>query len=170
MNKDSEKSFLKEIYSLSNKSISKRYKYLGEGISRKVYALNDKYVIKVAKGAEGHYQNMVENYVYNHVDRKLKKYLCPIIYFKPRFIIMRRAEPIADSLNKHKVKIEKLRKEKNAIEDIENLTNKFLLLREDIYSITSWGKIQDEYVLIDYGCTSYTGDFIYDIIFDLLKE
>ena len=70
-----------KIYSLSDRQIAKKYKYLGEGISRKVYAIDENYVVKVSKNSDGIYQNRIEHYVYTHVDKNLKKYLCPIVCF-----------------------------------------------------------------------------------------
>ena len=52
----------KEIYSMNWYEINNRYKYLGEGISRRVYAIDEKYVVKIAKNNEGYFQNRVERY------------------------------------------------------------------------------------------------------------
>jgi hypothetical protein len=49
--------FFKNLCSLKSTDFDSRFMFLGEGISRKVYALDKNYVIKVAKGNEGIYQN-----------------------------------------------------------------------------------------------------------------
>ena len=72
-----EKSLFKNICNMSDKEIAKKYKFLGEGICRKVYSINEDYVVKVAKVDDGEYQNRVENYVYTHASKNLIKYLCP---------------------------------------------------------------------------------------------
>jgi len=42
---------------MSDTKIAKKYKFLGEGICRKVYSINEDYVVKVAKIDDGQYQN-----------------------------------------------------------------------------------------------------------------
>lgn len=49
-----------KLFDLDGYELSKRYKYLGEGIGRKVFAIDDKYVIKIAKNGNGYYQNKGE--------------------------------------------------------------------------------------------------------------
>ncbi|MDT8716363.1 hypothetical protein IAI10_06810 [Clostridium sp. 19966] len=152
-----------DIYKMSTYEISKRFLYLGEGISRKVFAINDKYVIKIAKGMEGLYQNKVELYVFKHCGEKYKKYLCPIIWHKPDMLVMPRAVPLKsiDSSLK-KVNLKNIRNEEEAYSDIMRLTRNFLLLKDDIESASSWGKIDGTAILIDYGCTSEEGDEFYN--------
>lgn len=160
-----DKSFFKKIYSLSDRQIAKKYKYLGEGISRKVYAIDENYVVKVSKNSDGIYQNRIENYVYTNVDKNLKKYLCPIICFKPERIIMRRAIPIYKYGKNKWVDLHTIRPEENSYSDLNKLAAKFMLEYEDVISSTSWGVYNNENVLIDYGCTSYFGDFVYSALF-----
>lgn len=89
---------LHELLPLSDRQISKHFMFLGEGIARKVYAINDNYVMKVSKGIDGYFQNNVENYVYNTVEEDLLKYLCPILAFNSRILIMQRAMPLSKKL------------------------------------------------------------------------
>lgn len=159
--------YLNKLLSLNNKEIHKNFIYIGEGIARKVYIINDKYVLKLAKGLDGYYQNNVENYVYNNVERDLLKYFCPIVAFSPRIIIMRRATPLSEIFHNKKINIAYLRKDKNVIEDLKYLVNNFYLYSSDIFSKSSWGKLDSEYVLIDYGCTSEKGDYFYRNIFGI---
>lgn len=161
-----DKALFKHIYSLSDRQIAKKYKYLGEGISRKVYAINEKYVVKVAKGYDGIYQNKIEHYVYTHADKKLVKYLCPIVCFKPNRLIMRRAIPMSKYHKNKYVDLNKLRVEKSSYDDLNKLAKDFFLDYEDIISTSSWGVYEHESRLIDYGCTSYLGEGIYSIIFN----
>ncbi|MBW9159034.1 hypothetical protein [Clostridium tagluense] len=90
-----EKRLFKNICNLSNQEIAKKYIFLGEGICREVYSISEAYVVKVAKIDDGRYQNRVENYVYTHATKHLIKYLCPIVWFEPDRIIMRRAIPLS---------------------------------------------------------------------------
>ena len=155
----------KKIYSLSDKQIAKKYKYLGEGISRKVYAIDENYVVKVSKNSDGIYQNRIEHYVYTHVDKKLKKYLCPIVCFKPDRIIMRRAIAISKYRKSEWVDLDEIRPEESSKNDLNKLARNFMLEYEDVISASSWGVYNNENVLIDYGCTSYFGDFVYSALF-----
>lgn len=141
------------------------FNFLGEGISRKVYALDNKYVIKVPKNKDGIYQNKVEHYVYTHIDYKLKKYLCPIACFKPNLMIMERAVPICHSAKEKYINVFNFYKDPNFFKNLCTLADKYYLFYEDLISTSSWGIIDDKYVLIDYGCTSPFGDVFYDLEF-----
>ena len=161
--------YFESIYSLDPRKIAERYKFLGEGISRKVYALNEDLVVKVAKGSEGIYQNSVEHYVFTHADNNFRKYLCPIIWFKPRLLIMKRAVSFKKITRSRFVDLRTIRPEPNSLNEINYYTSKFFLYYNDIRSAGSWGKLADENVLIDYGCTNAFGDYYYDFIFSFLR-
>jgi hypothetical protein len=161
-----EKVMFKNICNLSNSEIAKGYTFIGEGLCREVYSINKDYVVKVAKIGDGSYQNKVENYVYTHASTNLMKYLCPIVWFEPDRIIMRRAIPLS-SLNKDKyIDLKTIRPEKESYADLNKLTNNFILLPEDIISTSSWGIYKNENVLIDYGCTTYLGDALYSLFYN----
>lgn|GEM_PF-722840 len=155
----------KSLYSLKNTDFDSSFTLLGEGISRKVYALDKNYVIKVAKGNEGIYQNKVEHYVYTHVDLKLKKYLSPIACFKPNIIIMERAAPLSNTIKDKYINVFNFYKDEDFFNDLCILADKHYLFYEDLISVSSWGILNDNYVLIDYGCTSPFGDIFYDLKF-----
>lgn len=161
-----EKVMFKNICNLINSEIAKRYTFIGEGLCREVYSINKDYVVKVAKIDDGSYQNKVENHVYTHASKNLIKYLCPIVWFEPDRIIMRRAIPLS-SLNKDKyIDLKSIRPENESYADLNKLTNIFLLLPEDIISTSSWGIYKNENVLIDYGCTTYLGDALYSLFYN----
>jgi hypothetical protein len=143
----------------------RNYEFLGEGISRKVFALNNEYVAKLAKDKEGIYQNHIEHFVYVNADYKTLKYLCPIVCFSPKLLIMKRANPITGNTKGDYVNLLKLRNERSVFRDINNLADKFHLFYEDLISVSSWGKLEGENVLIDYGCTTPYGDMYYDLLF-----
>ncbi|MGL5245419.1 MAG: hypothetical protein ACRC7R_09630 [Sarcina sp.] len=153
---------LNELCNMSIKNFNKNFKFLGEGISRRVYKINDSLVIKVAKGEDGIYQNYVENYVFNKCSNKYKKYLCPVLYYKNRILIMPKAEPYLNIFRERFIDLSSLRDEISVKEDIFTLSIEFMLFLEDLYSPSSWGMINYNYYLIDYGCTSNTGDIVYE--------
>lgn len=163
MNKD--ENFLLDIMKMPRKDIEKKYKYLGEGISRKVYAINDDYVVKIGKGLEGVYQNSVEYYVFTHANENYFKYLCPILHFSKNRIIMPRAKPLSKYIRSKFLDLSSIRDETNAQIELESLSKNFFLLYNDIRATSSWGEINGVNYLIDYGCTSDFGDFFYDFIF-----
>ncbi|MBU3144409.1 hypothetical protein [Clostridium sp. CF012] len=156
----------KNICSLSNSEIAKRYTFLGEGICREVYSINKDYVVKVAKIDDGSYQNKVENYVYTHATKDLIKYLCPIVWFEPDRIIMRRAIPLSSLIKDKYIDLKTIRPEKESYSDLNKLTNNFILLADDIISTSSWGIYNNKNVLIDYGCTTYLGDVLYSLFYN----
>lgn len=150
------------VYNMSFMEISNRFEFLGEGISRSVFAINNDFVVKVAKGREGLYQNKVEKYVFTHCSKELRKYLCPILWYKPDMLFMPRAIPLSKLTTQKYLDLNKLMLSKEAYEDIMYITKRFYLFQEDIISVSSWGILDNILVLIDYGCTSEEGDSYYD--------
>jgi len=159
------KILFRNICKLSNKQIAMKYSFLGEGISREVYSINENYVIKVAKIDDGSYQNKVENHVYTHATKDLVKYLCPIVWFEPNRIIMRRAIPLSTLIRDQYIDFKTIRPEKESYDDLNKLINNYMLLAEDIFSTSSWGIYNNKKVLIDYGCTTYFGDAFYTFFY-----
>ena len=160
---------IKKLESMTLKDFKKNYIFLGEGLARKVFALDETLVVKVAKGEEGYYQNFVENYVYANCSTTEKKYLCPINYYSKKLIIMPRAIPYLNLPKRKTVNFSILRDEPTVETDILHLGKTFMLFIEDLYSPTSWGYVNDNYYLIDYGCTSYEGDYFYNMLVDFSK-
>lgn len=158
--------FFEDILFLTDSQIKRKYLYLGEGIARKVYAINDNYVIKVAKGLDGYFQNKVENYIFETVDSNLLKYLCPIVAYTPRIIMMKRAEPLSNS-KKNRINLSTIRKEKDSAFDLNYLANKYYLYYNDVLSASSWGNYKGDNVLIDYGCANEKGDRYYGRLFHM---
>ena len=159
----------KELDQLPIKKIAEKYNFLGEGIARRVYALDDDYVIKISKGIDGFYQNSVENYIYKNASDELRSILCPIEYFTTRYIIMKRATPMSFFTKAKYIDISNFKGYGHIQKYLDLLMEKFYLLEEDLYSPTSWGFLNNRLYLIDYGCTSNYGDFYYDFIFTLNK-
>jgi hypothetical protein len=158
--------FFKDILSLTDNQIKKKYLYLGEGIARKVYAINDNFVIKVAKGIDGYFQNNVENYIFETVDSNLLKYLCPIVAFNPRIIVMKRAKPLSTH-KQNRINLSSVRTDKDSTWELNYLAKKYYLYYNDILSASSWGNYKGENVLIDYGCANEQGDRYYGRLFHM---
>lgn len=157
-----EKRLFKNICKLSNKEISNKYEFIGEGLGREVYSITEDYVVKVAKIKDGGiYQNRIENYVYTHAAKNMLKYLCPIVWFEPNRIIMRRAIPLSSIIKDKYINLKTIRPEKESYDDLNKLTREFILDPEDIISTSSWGIYNNKNVLLDYGCTTYLGDVFY---------
>ena len=150
-----------KIRKMNIDEINAKFLFLGEGISRVVFAIDDNYVIKVSKGREGLYQNRVENYVYTHAKAELRKYLCPIIWTKPDVIVMPRAIQLSSLTSEKYIDIKTIRPEISAKRDLLHLAKRFYLYYNDIKSVSSWGIVNNIAMLIDYGCTNEEGDRYY---------
>ncbi|MDO4534239.1 MAG: hypothetical protein Q4B63_00335 [Clostridium perfringens] len=142
--------------------LKKNLLFLGEGISRLVFALNDYFVLKVAKSSDGLMQNFIENYVYINSSNTLKKYLCPVIFYNKRYLIMLRTIPYLNIYNDKFIDISKLRDEATAEKDILLLANNFDLFKDDLEKISSWGILNNQCYLIDYGCNNPSSDEFYN--------
>lgn len=151
---DSMSKLFNRIYNMDFYEIQRRFLYLGEGISRVVFAINNDYVIKIAKDFDGDYQCSIEYHVYTHTNKILNSYLCPIVWYKRGMIVMPRAIPLSYYISEPYIDISKIRRDRNSYVDLIKLSQKFDLLFEDIVSTSSWGILNNRMVLIDYGCTN----------------
>lgn len=136
------------------------YKYIGEGSSRKVFDLNNGYVIKIAKNRAGVEQNKMEYYISTSDDTGL---FAKVVQASNNynFIIMRRATRIGDisyvwRYFNVKNKIEFLR-----LPELQKIKNKYNLLLNDLNRESSWGLINGKIVIIDYGFTRKVRDRYY---------
>ncbi|MCT8975415.1 hypothetical protein N4T77_02270 [Clostridium sp. CX1] len=146
-----------EIFLMNSDEIDKNFQYLGEGAGRIIYALDDDYVIKMSKFAGGDKQCKTEHYIYNHVQDHLKKYLCPVVWYKDDILIMRRAVPLAKKREERKQNVFNvlgIREDNIFYKNIQQLVQSFDLLYGDVKNLSSWGLIDNQVVLIDYGCTN----------------
>lgn len=150
---------------MSKKQIKKTYEFLGEGIARKVYALNQDMVLKVSKGEDGYYQNAVENYIFTKASPLTKSILSPILYYSPEHLIMKRAIPLTQFRKDPHVDISEFKGLEWINKSLNELINTFHLYKNDLYHTDSWGVAGNKILLIDYGCTSKFGDFYYEMLF-----
>lgn len=149
--------YFEKLTSKPAKEITHEFKYIGEGASRKVYEVNELYIIKIPKGTSGKEQSDFENYLYNNANLKFKKYLCPILFYNNYRTIMKKAVPVKDLISDRDLSIfDVLNFSSKDIfkKNLKEFTKLYGLLYPDIKSITSWGLIENKPFLIDYGCTN----------------
>lgn len=154
-----------KIYLTDHHALKKDYKFLGQGASRIVYAINDAYVVKLSKNRTGKYQCRTEYYIYNNIDKKYKKYFCPIVWYKEGMIVMKRAETFSEILGlRHGSIFEytSIKRNSEFFKTLKKIATHYDLLYPDIKAISSWGILEQKPVLIDYGCTNS----LYDKYFD----
>lgn len=140
------------IYYMRPEEIRLNFKFLGAGISRAVYAIDDYFVVKRATCMDGFDQCGLEKKIYENSGAKYKKYLCPVIWYRPGMLVMPRAVPFTDLSPNTLFNINSLGRGAGA--DLKRLSRKYNLLFEDILSSSSWGLLAGRPVLIDYGCTN----------------
>ena len=146
-----------EIFKMSKREISNEFRYLGEGGGRIIYVIDNNYVIKLSKSDGGDKQCETENYIYNDVQENLKKYLCPVVWYKEDMLIMRKAIPLAKERrekNKNVFKFFGISNEDRIYSNTMELIETYDLLYGDVKSLSSWGILDNNIVLVDYGCTN----------------
>ena len=145
------------IYFSKKSDLKRNYEFLGEGASRIVYAINDLYVVKIAKGRTGYYQCKTENYIYSNIQGKNKKYFCPVLWYKKGMIVMPKAEPFTQIIGrKHGSIFEytNIKPDSLFFRNVKRIAKHYDLLYPDVKAISSWGLLNEIPVLIDYGCTN----------------
>ena len=146
-----------KIFLMSKTDVERTYEYIGEGSGRTVYALNKRYVIKLSKSKGGDKQCEMEEYIFNNAPRYLKKYLSPVIWYRDDMIIMKSATSLVKNGEyKHKNIFRHLgiSVDDPFFKKINKLVDIFDLLYGDVKSLSSWGLLDGQLVLIDYGCTN----------------
>lgn len=152
----SDSELFEKIFSMTKTDIERTYQYLGEGAGRTVYAINKRYVIKLSKSKGGDKQCETEDYIFKNAPPYLKKYLCPVIWYKDDMCIMKRANSLVkNNEDKHKniFRLFGISVDDPFYKKINKLVDIFDLLYGDVKSLSSWGLLDGRLVLIDYGCT-----------------
>jgi hypothetical protein len=150
-------SLFEQIFLMGKTDIERKFQYLGEGAGRIVYALNDQYVIKLSKSKGGDMQCEMEYYVYQHTPANMKKYLCPVVWYRDDLLIMKRATSLVkqrDDRHKNIFRYFNINVNDPFYKNINILIDKFDLLYGDVKSLSSWGLLDGSLRLIDYGCTN----------------
>lgn len=144
-------------HSLRHNLKDNNYKFLGQGASRMVYEFDENFVIKISKNRTGKYQSRTENYIFNDIDEKYKKYFCPIVWYKENMIVMRKALPFTEMLGVSRGNIfefTNIKPDSEFFQTLKKIAKHYDLLYPDIKTISSWGILDKKPVLIDYGCTN----------------
>lgn len=151
-----------DVYSMGLIGASNNFSFLGEGIARAVFAVNNFYAVKFAKNMDGIYQCKVENYIYKHADGCIRKYLSPILCYRKGMIFMRRALPLSQAygIGENASVFEIMdfcgssKKNYELYKKFRDFSKHYNLYFSDIESPGSWGYIDGLLYLIDYGCTN----------------
>lgn len=154
---DTMKDEFSKLCSMDQYHIEDNLHFIGKGSGRKVYAIDENYVIKIPRNTSGALQSKVENNIYTNVNERLKEYLCPIVYYSNDTIIMKRALPLNSVITNrglNMLEILNSRKRTEFFKEMKPLLKYYDLLYEDIIAISSWGLLNNKPVLIDYGCTN----------------
>ncbi|MFL0269076.1 hypothetical protein [Candidatus Clostridium radicumherbarum] len=154
----------KDVIFMDREKLSRKYKLIGRGSSRAVFEIDKNYVLKVPTSEKGIYQSRVEYKLHSIVDEHYKKYLCPIELFENNRLLMKKAVPLKKSLYPRGFRIYDLLywEDRNEYRyDLRYLANTYDLLYVDLLNISSWGKYNGRYVLVDYGCTNRIYDAFY---------
>ncbi len=131
---------------------SGEYRLMGFGSCRRVYNLNNGYVVKVARDIRGIEQNKNEYQIHSNC---LSGFFAEIAYISEDFklLVMARAKRIKKMrtvYSFYKVKgMDSLLKVNNLVQDLKNND----LGTGDLRRASSWGLIDGEPVIIDYGLT-----------------
>ena len=160
---------LSDITTLNKFSERKKYadanfKCIGKGTGRYVYSLNDKYVLKLAKNKKGIAQNLVEINI--HKTRNYDDITANIIEYDINgvYTIQEKAHIITEDKFKDITRMQlrgflyylrhnmKWDGHNHIFYDkVNSLIKKFDLDRFDVTNESSWGIINNNVVLVDYG-------------------
>ena len=127
-------------------------KYFGSGSSRYVFDLGNGYVMKVAKNLAGKAQNKVE-YQISSMDSSDLFAKVMQVSSNFNYLVMQKADKInsiTDFLYYFKVRsIDEL----FSLREFQNIVYRYNLLANDLCRTSSWGIVNGEPVIIDYGFT-----------------
>lgn len=154
----------KDVIFMDREKLSRKYELIGRGSSRAVFEIDKNYVLKVPTSEKGIYQCRVEYKLYSIVNDYYKRYLCPIELYENNRLIMKKAVPLKKSSYPRGFRIYDLLNLETRNEfryDLKYLANTYDLLYVDLLNISSWGKFNGRYVLVDYGCTNRIYDAFY---------
>jgi predicted nucleotidyltransferase len=128
------------------------YKYIGSGSARRVFDLDNGYVVKLAKNKKGIAQNKTEYQIALEEDSKL---FARILKVSDDFnlLIMEKAELVSNLSEVLKYFNVKDDKEFFRLDEINYITTKHNLMPKDLVRSVNWGMINNTPVIIDYGFT-----------------
>ncbi len=128
------------------------YRYIGSGSGREVYDLHNGYVVKIAKNIKGLAQNEAEHYISDNANSDLLAKVTYISYdFK--YLIMEKADKVNHMTGILRYFNVRNKRKLSNIREIRKIAERFDLVYADFYKPNTWGKINDRYVIVDYGYT-----------------
>jgi hypothetical protein len=141
--------YYESIYNLGLNGLRSKFPLVGDGTTRLVFGIDNYLVAKASINKEGIDQCSVEDKVFRQ-SGELRRYLCPLVWYKKGLIIMRRALPLEGIASGEYINLKKIGGERT-YRDLVYLSKKFDLNFKDIISISSWGLLDGRPVLFDYG-------------------
>ncbi|MDF2941747.1 MAG: hypothetical protein K0S01_605 [Herbinix sp.] len=128
------------------------YDLIGTGSGRRVFDLNNGYVVKMAKNRKGIAQNKVEYQISSTAHTKI---FAKVLAVSDDFIylIMEKAEKINYISDVWKYYHVRNNRELFRLNEFRNLTSKYGLLLPDLCRPYSWGLIGGRPTIIDFGFT-----------------
>lgn len=138
------------------------YRYIGSGSGRKVFDLENGYVVKIAKNQAGIAQNRTEYQISFHDNSGL---FAEVIQVSNDFIflIMEKAKKIDNFSYICKYFNIKNNRELANLSELQNIHKKYNLLWSDLFRKSSWGILDGKPVIIDYGYTKAVAQRYYFI-------
>lgn len=128
------------------------YESLGSGSGRRVFDLNNGYVVKVAKNRKGIAQNEAEFQIASSSNSELFANILQVSE-DYRMLIMQKAEMIKHISEVWEYFHVKNNREFYKVAEIQYIASQYNLLMADLYRPVNWGKINSKPVIIDFGFT-----------------
>lgn len=128
------------------------YESLGSGSGRRVFDLENGYVVKVAKNRKGIAQNEAEYQISLTSNSVLFAKVLQVSE-DYRLLIMQKAEKIIHISEVWDYFNIKNNRELYKVEEIKYISSEYNLLMADLYRPVNWGKINSKIVIIDFGFT-----------------
>lgn len=127
------------------------YRCIGSGSGRRVFDLENGYVVKVAKNKKGIAQNEAEFQIALENCQLFASISQASYDFD--FVIMEKAEPLIHFTHVWSYYKVKSHRELFRNEELQLIFKKHDLLPVDLYKLSNWGMIDNRPVVIDYGFT-----------------
>lgn len=128
------------------------YRYISEGSGRRVYDLDNGYVVKIAKNPRGIAQNKVEFDIASNSNAAIFSRVLTVSD-DYKYLIMERAERIRSIyyvMNYYKVKNTR---ELYHLKELQDISRDYNLILKDLARASNWGQINNRPVIVDYGFT-----------------
>lgn len=131
----------------------KKYRFIGSGSGRRVFDLENGYVVKVAKNIRGFAQNKVECHISSEDQTPLFAKITDVSD-DFRLLIMEKAELINNIFDVWEYFGVKNKREFYKLDSIQYVLTEYDLIFADLCRPVNWGMIGEHPVIIDYGFTS----------------